>query len=254
MEHKIDIIAPEKVTFSYEPAGLGSRFLAQLIDILIGAVFLTLLLLVYIVLGSFLAADAPRVMLWITGFFLIIGFLAAWLYFILFEALMAGQTPGKRLAGIRVVDEAGRPPGFVAAVIRNLLRIADMLPMMYVAGMISILASKRNRRLGDMTAATLVIKDSPKNLRIDLPPAIDMQIPADVRLAARRLSPADYEQIRQFLVRRPNFTDESRHILSAKLANALTDKLNLKSTGHNAETLLAMLDASYRAIENSNLD
>lgn len=249
MKERIDIIAPEKVTFSYELAGLGSRFLALLVDLLIQTAFLVLLLVVYIVLGSLFAKSAPGAFLWLTGFFFIVSFLAAWIYFILFEALMGGQTPGKRVAGIRVVHESGRPPGFGASIVRNILRIADLFPGMNIVGMISILATKRNQRLGDMAAGTLVIKDLAKKLEIDLPSTVEIEIPADVRLAANRLSLSDYEQIRQFLVRRSGFDGEMRFRLSAKLANALAEKMGLNGTYGDAETLLEMLDGAYRRVD-----
>jgi len=249
VEDKFDIIAPEKVSFSYELAGLGSRFLALLVDFFIEAAFLILLLIVNIFLGFLLGDIAPRVFLWTTGIFIIIGFLTAWAYFILFEALMAGQTPGKRVAGIRVVDESGRPPGLMASAVRNILRIADWLPAMNTGGMISILVSKRNQRLGDIAAGTLVIKDLARKLEIDLPPASDIEIPADVRLAAHRLSLSDYEQIRQFLVRRSGFDSEMSARLSAKLANALAEKMGLNGMYGSAETLLEMLDGAYRRVD-----
>lgn len=137
---------PESIDLQAEPAGLVVRGLAFAIDFLIRAVVL-------LVLGFFLffsgAAGA--------GLLLILWFLLEWFYPVLFEIYGRGQTPGKRRMGIAVVNEDLTPIGWGTSMIRNLLRWADFFPFLYTAGMVSMAASARFQRLGDLAAGTLVI-------------------------------------------------------------------------------------------------
>ncbi|MFN8016793.1 MAG: RDD family protein [Acidimicrobiales bacterium] len=128
-------------------AGLGSRSVAFAIDLLIEAVALFLMALVAGTFGDIGAAGAA-----IGVFMVLFG------YPILAEAFAGGRTLGKAAMGLRVVADDGTPVGFLAAVIRNIVRVVDALPGTYTVGMISILASKRNQRVGDMAASTLVIR------------------------------------------------------------------------------------------------
>ena len=89
------------------------------------------------------------------------GFLLYWGYFALFEAFWHGQTPGKRVMKLRVIKDSGRGITLFESLARNLLRTADFLPSLYLAGVITMLANKRNKRLGDLAAGTLVIHERP---------------------------------------------------------------------------------------------
>jgi hypothetical protein len=86
-------------------------------------------------------------------------FLLQWGYFALFEAFGNGRTPGKRVARIRVIHQSGRGINFVEALARNLVRFVDYLPGLYAVGIVAIFLSRRNQRLGDMVAGTLVVRD-----------------------------------------------------------------------------------------------
>ena len=96
---------------------------------------------------------------WAVGVFVLIIFLLQWGYFTLFEAFDFGRTPGKRVARIRVIHQSGRGVNFVESLARNLVRFVDYLPGFYAVGVVSIFVSKRNQRLGDMVAGTLVVRD-----------------------------------------------------------------------------------------------
>ena len=91
------------------------------------------------------------------GLYLIAAFLTVWFYPVLFEVLGRGQTPGKRIVGIRVVHEDGTPIGWSASVLRNFLLVADFLPLLYLAGVVSMCVDSSFRRLGDLAAGTLVV-------------------------------------------------------------------------------------------------
>src|SRR4051812_40364926 len=96
-----------------------------------------------------------------TAVFLVLVFLVWFGYDVLFEVLANGRTPGKRACGLRVVRSGGQPIGFVASSVRNLLRLVDGPLTSYIAGIVSIVVSKRNQRLGDMAADTLVVREPP---------------------------------------------------------------------------------------------
>jgi uncharacterized RDD family membrane protein YckC len=152
--HKI--ITPENVPLSYRVAGMGARFLAWLADMGLLAV------LAAVGLGLALALDLvnPGVG---TAFFLIWIFILVWGYFLLFEWLWLGQTPGKRAVGIRVIQARGTSMSFAQAAVRNILRVVDALPVLfyiplfYGLGFIVAACNREHRRLGDLAAGTLVV-------------------------------------------------------------------------------------------------
>lgn len=148
LNERIEISTPERVTVAYELAGVGSRLLAQAIDVLI---------VTGIVTGIILAAGAVR-----APFTLAIAIGAITLtpvgYFLLLEWLRRGSTPGKAALRLRVVSVGGEPLGLQAAAVRNLLRIVDFLPFAYVLGGICALVSAQGRRLGDLAAGTVVVR------------------------------------------------------------------------------------------------
>ncbi|HYC31813.1 MAG TPA: RDD family protein, partial [Gemmatimonadales bacterium] len=153
----LEVETPEHVVLDLEIAGIGSRALAAIIDTLIlaGAGVATLVTLG--LLAGFGLALGP----W--GFaLLVLGGFAAWTgYFIFFEALRGGQTPGKRMVGIRVLMDTGHAVTTGAAAVRNLLRLADFMPPPYLAGLLLVAFHPRGKRLGDLVAGTVVARDRP---------------------------------------------------------------------------------------------
>jgi len=91
------------------------------------------------------------------GFLMILLFALEWLYPVLFEVFWRGQTPGKRILGIAVINDDLTPVTLGTSMVRNLLRTVDFLPMFYLAGLITMLSNRRFQRLGDLAAGTLVI-------------------------------------------------------------------------------------------------
>lgn len=167
-EYTID--TPENVSFGYEVAGIGSRFVAALIDNLILGVLLVGLNIVVVVALANLGADsnvdaglADPEEDWIAGLviaiYALINFAIWWGYYMLFEWLWHGQTIGKRIAKIRVVRVDGAPVSFTPVAVRNLVRIVDFLPFSYAVGVITMFCNAQSRRLGDFAAGTLVVKD-----------------------------------------------------------------------------------------------
>ena len=166
-EYTID--TPENVTFGYTIAGIGSRFIGCLVDTTILVVLLLLLNIGISVLLAWLGDNAPAQPLdaeptpdWITGLLIaiyaLINFAIIWGYYMAFELLWNGQTPGKRLANTQVVRANGAPAEFSEVAIRNVIRIVDFLPFAYAIGFVVMFLNRRSRRLGDFAANTLVIK------------------------------------------------------------------------------------------------
>ena len=213
---RLDVAIPERVSLALPVAGIGFRSIAYLVDALllflfwVSAYFLFSLVLSDFV-GAFLGLSSVGKTLAIIG-----GFATQWLYWTLCEVIGRGQTPGKRLLSIRVVSDDGSPVGVLQSSVRNLCRIVDFLPFFYGAGLLAMLLSRENRRLGDLLAGTLLIRE--ERIRLDKyarAPAegTSTSIPA----AAEQLSPADVELILTFLSRVQELTVESRDRLTAAL-------------------------------------
>ena len=163
-----EIETPEHIRFRYQLAGPARRMLAYGIDLLIRGIIVTLLVIVAS-LSSLVAADGFS-----NGAILLILFAVEWGYYVLWESLWSGRTPGKRSMHLRVLKEGGYPTGFLDIALRNLLRAADFLPMAYSVGLVVMGLDPRFRRLGDMVAGTIVIVEDPgrigQGLKISPPP------------------------------------------------------------------------------------
>lgn len=228
MSDMIRIQTPESVDLAYEPVGLGSRFLAALLDSLIQAV--AMVVIGFLMFGTGVLAGLGGFELLgniaLAILFLLLGLLFG-LYKMLFEALWNGQTPGKRMAGIRVVRTNGMPVTFLQSLIRNLMRIVDYLPFWYALGTLCLLFSKQHQRLGDMAAGTVVVRDRKAAAPV-VPVALNRQPSVDLgRLTehARRLSEADLAPARSFLQRRNQIQEGNRLYLAQQLVENLAAKM-----------------------------
>src|SRR5919206_244423 len=160
---------PENVAVSYELAGVGSRFIAAAIDSIVQIVTIILVVLAMSVAGGLASSsrvtrDLPtpsqdQIGIWVVAVLLVALFLLLWGYYAAFEMAWNGQTPGKRLARLRVLRQSGYPIGPIDALIRNLVRLVDFLPMAYGIGVVVMLVDARSRRLGDLAAGTIVVKE-----------------------------------------------------------------------------------------------
>lgn len=149
LDTRLSLETPEGATLPLAPAGIGVRIMAFTIDTLIkfGAN-----IAVYIPLAIFGNLG--------TGIALIVIFLLEWFYPVYFEVRHQGRTPGKKSLNIRVVNDDGTPITFGPSLLRNLLRVVDFLPMMYLTGVISSVMNRQFKRLGDLVAGTLVVYDA----------------------------------------------------------------------------------------------
>ena len=144
------VITTEKVPFTYRVAGIGSRSAAWLVD----SSLIVLLGFMGVIVASILEAARGGVGTALAALWM---FALLWGYFFLFEWLEHGQTPGKRLVGIRVIHWRGSAISFYEAAVRNLLRFVDALPLFYGVGFLVAACNREHRRLGDLAASTLVV-------------------------------------------------------------------------------------------------
>jgi uncharacterized RDD family membrane protein YckC len=160
---QLKIDTPEQIALELPLAGIGSRFLAMAIDTLIQAALYLLTGLIFLILlpdGFSIFSFLPKTLGPAIAIF--IGFAIYWGYFAIFEIIWKGQTPGKRLAGIRVIKESGRPINAFEAIGRNFLRAVDMQPgILYGVGLMCMMLNKQSRRLGDFVAGTVVVHEKP---------------------------------------------------------------------------------------------
>jgi uncharacterized RDD family membrane protein YckC len=171
------IETPEHVVFEHRLAGPARRLLAYVVDLFVCygglAVLGLLVMLGAFAIGTQLGGGEAIQKLGV-GLLLLALFAVQWVYFVVFETLR-GRTPGKLVAGLRVVTITGRPIGFAEAVLRNLLRAADALPTGYLLGFVAMALSPRFQRLGDLVAGTVVIvverPEVPRPLLLWPPPA-----------------------------------------------------------------------------------
>jgi uncharacterized RDD family membrane protein YckC len=208
------ISTPEGVEIELRLAGLGSRFSAELIDIAIKVVALgALALIAFLAIGGAAAAIVFTV-----------GVLAAVVvYDVVFEVRSAGATPGKRALGVRVLLEDGAPVGLRASAIRNVIRLIEGLALLYVPAIIAVMATRRNQRLGDLAAGTVVAREAPAggpSFR-RLPPPGEL---ADWDVSA--ITPQELAAVRSFLGRRFEFEPAARYRLAATLARKLGPKVS----------------------------
>lgn len=198
----LSVETPEAVAFSYELAGVGSRGAAVVID----TVLLGLIVLVeggvtaaLVTLAGYLGIEVAAP--WVLGAFVVVAFVTYWGYFLFGEVVRGGRTPGKRRLGIRVVRDDGGPVRFTDSVIRNVLRIVDMLPGYYAVGIVAALLSKSGKRLGDMAAGTVVVRD-PGEFALPDP---------------KTLLRPEHALVSEYLERRPQLTPGARWQVAVEL-------------------------------------
>jgi uncharacterized membrane protein SpoIIM required for sporulation/uncharacterized RDD family membrane protein YckC len=222
----LEVETPEHVLLDLEIAGIGSRAFAAILDLLLlGAATLAVLIVLTILAGSGLRLGPWGLAL------LILGGFAAWTgYFIVFEGLRRGQTPGKRVAGIRVVMDTGHAVTLSAAAVRNLLRPADFLPPPYLLGTLLVAFHPRGKRLGDLAAGTVVARDRPD--RHQMPRG--RTLPSEPTAGIAELSEAEFRLLSRFATRYAELAPAA----GARLASGLARRL----AGHPAPAGVSDLD------------
>lgn len=232
MGQEISVSTPESVDFSHEPAGIGSRFIASVVDSILQ---IATILGIAFIFGAWPLLTETRfstLKTWTSAVTVFLIFLIFWGYYIAFEILWNGQTPGKRAVGIRVLKDGGYPIGFLDSVVRNLLRPVDFLPFLYGLGAVVIFCNRRCKRIGDFAAGTVVVKER----RIEMPhslssaaarPDEDVEIGGHKLTGIYKLSEAEFDVVRKFMVRRHTIQKSARSALAKEIAAPLIRKLGL---------------------------
>ncbi len=257
---------PERIDLEYDLSSLGSRLLAAMVD----TALLAVLYILVAILGSMGLTEVAKAMgSAIEGLGLRLGQTAVvnaglaiialltfgifWGYYLSFELFWHGQSPGKRWVGLRVIREGGYPVGFTESAVRNLVRLVDFLPMFYGIGSIAIFVDRRSRRLGDMAAGTLVVKER-RELKLD---ALGFEVapsraPATAGVPEAdagaeplpnlyKLAPSDLTVLREYLLRKPSLTPAASARLASRLASAFAQKLEYDLSDEPPERFLQRL-------------
>jgi uncharacterized RDD family membrane protein YckC len=241
VQETLRIATPEGVSLELPLAGIGSRFVALLVDTLLQSLVFTGLAILLSVLdaGGF-TGDAVMA---VAAFALVFGYPVA------FELAAAGRTPGKRWSSLRVVCDDGSPITFRASALRNLVRIVDSLPGVYLVGAIAVFASRNNQRLGDLAAGTIVVREpraakgaaqpilATEDLDPEDLPAWDVSGLRDPELAA----------LRRFLERRHALDVVPRNLLARDLAEQLRPRVGGVGADLAPERFLELI-AALRSI------
>ncbi len=266
----VSVLSAENVFFEIETAGLAARFGAVLIDMTIQLVLITIMSLAAMLFSTNILPMegwAPWVLSVSIALYGLMVFLIAYAYFFFFEWLWNGQTPGKRMLRLRVMQTNGMPITYWHAFMRNVIRIGDFLPVMYGVGAAAALLDDNNRRMGDLIAGTIVARertDVAADKVLDINTAVEnflnataAPLPeqaqttqsaqeteielADAEAAAMltRLNAQDYELARDFLTRRDNLAQLTRQRLAQSLSTRLATKLGVEMPHpHVAEAFL----------------
>ena len=218
------VATPERVSFDYQVAGLGTRAIAQVLDLLIIGGILTAVY--FVALAVAVVGSAAATLLAVIGTFVVI-----FGYFWASESLWSGQTVGKKVFRLRAVGDRGEPLTFAQAGIRNIVRIVDFLPYAYGVGLIVLFVNGKGKRLGDLAAGTIVVKDSDHVRLWQLPgarlPAAPALPPAPYAAATaaeitlRRLDPELRRFVSSYARRRPHLSLDVRVQLATQVQGSL---------------------------------
>ena len=253
---------PEGIRLDVVLAGLGSRFAAYVIDFAfqLVAVYLFVRLLDYLI-GSNPGETSSLLADGALALFILLDFMG---YFVIAEMLFHGRSPGKRLAGLRVVLVGGQPVGFLGSLLRNVLRIVDFLPIINLIGSVLILSTSRNQRLGDLAAGTIVIRErvaaeravpaqawtsgagfaAPAGASVYWAPGVPgagYLPPGLAHWDVSAVPPEELALARTFLANRNGYTPEARQRLAAQLANRIWPYVAGPNVAPHPETFLELV-------------
>lgn len=247
----VDIETPEQIEFSYSIAGIGSRGAAAALDALICVTSLIVLFILAAIavgffgfFGSAAGFDlVTRSTAWIFAGYVLVQFAVVWGYYVLFEGLWDGQTPGKRLMQLRVVRDGGYSVSFGASAVRNLLRVADAMPIpLYLVGIVAAMLNRSRKRIGDIVAGTVVIKEgrAATSQTHGTRPKTEGQAARRVatsraatnQTVSAQLSDDEYAVLELYILRRQALDPDRRRVLAAQLSERFGKQL--PSTGNGS--------------------
>ncbi len=231
------IETPERVPLHFVLASIGNRFIACAIDHAIQIVALTVMIIIFAIIADYAdlgsrLTSAPK---WIIALLVVLVFLLMSGYFAIFEWLWHGQTPGKRWMKLRVIREDGRPISFFEAIVRNLLREFDIMPLpFYSIGLISVFSTDRDQRVGDLVAGTVVVREreaeAPAFAEVFASPVSDPALrrsfpPVQFTAEVNSLTEQEISVVESFLGRRWDLRDYPRQWMAWRVAMPILFKL-----------------------------
>lgn len=223
VDFSIKLTTPENTVIEFQLAGIGNRMGALAIDSLIIFLFQVIVsilaAIIYMAFKDIFTEIGDTISAII---YVLLSFLTFNGYYIFFEYIWNGQSPGKRLFNIRVIRENGQPVGFLEVFIRNILRLADLL-----VGPYFVLFSKKEKRLGDYLSNTIVIKEKDNSLPLD--DIIKVEENFNEIPNVNLLSPREFVLVGDYLKRKDNFTSSARENLLENFIVFYFDKLSLSS-------------------------
>lgn len=263
-DDELSVLSTENVHFAVNTAGLGSRFMAVFIDLVIQLLLVlgvSLISAQYIDMLTSMFGSESWFSSFLSAFIILLFFLILYAYFFFFEWLWHGLTPGKRIVGLRVLQANGLPATFWQILVRNVLRIADFLPFFYGAGALAVIINNQNQRIGDQVAGTVVARERREEAAskvLDITSAAEAFLADSKRLAAYdtpmeqtaaaklvatpasdsqtqsvalrvRIPEEQYELVRDFLLRRHTLQPAARtrlgNLLSLRIANLMGEPI-----------------------------
>jgi uncharacterized RDD family membrane protein YckC len=239
------VLTPEYVEFNFVLAGLMSRFLALLIDTVVSFVLTIVIFLALGILTALagLGLGTTATELGMAAQF-VVWFVVDWGYMVLLESVWSGQTIGKRVMGLRVIQDTGVRVGPLQALLRNLVRPVDKLPVFYLIGGVAALLSGTQQRLGDLLAGTIVVRER----RLKIPAQLErpdgdttLLNDQDFRARVAKLSAEEESLLFSAAIRREELGMEARLNLFATLARRLEDDLGFSKPAHLSDEKLVLL-------------
>lgn len=218
LDVRVDVETPEQIAFAYSIAGIGSRATAAAADAAICVATLIVLFILTNVAAGWLGVSrhtraASISASWILAISILIQFVVIWGYYVLFEGIWDGQTPGKRLMKLRVVLDGGFSVTFGASAVRNLLRLVDAMPIpVYLVGIIAALSTRSRKRVGDIVAGTLVVREERTELRSEA-----RETPRESGSLATQLTDDEYALLERYVMRRQSLDEDKRRAIAAQL-------------------------------------
>ncbi|WIV13093.1 RDD family protein [Proteiniborus sp. MB09-C3] len=227
----IKVTTPENIEVEYTLAALGSRTAAAGIDVLIQMVLIGAILITVLLMGLTPAELYDRYKSWVIAISLLLIFIINYGYFIIFEMIMNGKTPGKKIFGLRTIRTNGQPIAFKHSVIRNLFRI---IVDIYGVGVILIFFTESHKRLGDYLASTIVVAEEKREA------IYDIKLENEKVNYKYSLSHEEYQLLREYFKRRDSLGEKSNRI-EKELGEYFVDKYKIEWPDYSYNKLLVEL-------------
>jgi uncharacterized RDD family membrane protein YckC len=242
----IKIETPEHIELEYELAGLGSRYIGVFVDHLIQSFVMFFLFIALVISNPNITSENPLEIFKsaFAGTIMVMMFLVSFAYFIFFETIWSGQTPGKKIAQIQVLKDNGEPIGFMEALLRNIFRLIDFFPFYYYVGIGLLWFRNDKKRVGDIIAHTIVVKQKANLKPVSAP---ELNVKTDLQINVSLINDQEYGLIRDFIISRHQLPVEDRIRIGNKLAAFAAEKLQMREVNVDKEEFLETIAVQYRS-------